>query len=379
MTSPMAEAATATSPWETPSTTATCMPISRRACGGLAHTRRLRGGHAGPLAPGRRARGGDAHARGRADPRRRAGADADLRADVGQDGRREDRGARPHAGLPVLRRRGRGAPAVAAAPRHGARRRAPAPTTSRTSRREARRSAAAASSTCSSPGPTCSSCRRTAPRRRWRPPAPRGRVPGRRAGAGALRLPRQGYPAFTAAGKPALFLVNGQPPAAGAPSPDPCPPGAPVRTYRAAYVQTNAPVNRAGWHDAQARMIVLEKDVEAALDGTRSAGAAVHPRAIRRDASCSTRRTSSGGARGGRLPDLHAHRRHRPAHPPREVRRHLPRTAGRTASTTRTGPSRWRRWWRASRRPTRSAEALAAGVRSGEPGARAAARRATRA
>ena len=43
-----------------------------------------------------------------------------------------------------------------------------------------------------------------------------------------------------------------------------------MRTYRAAYVQTNAPVNRAGWHDAQARMIVLEKDVEATLDGTRA-------------------------------------------------------------------------------------------------------------
>ncbi|WP_437870615.1 copper oxidase [Sorangium sp. So ce363] len=83
-------------------------------------------------------------------------------------------------------------------------------------------------------------------------------------------FPVKGYPAFTAGGKPALFLVNGQPPAAGAPFADPCPPGAPVRTYRAAYVQTNAPVNRAGWHDAQARMIVLEKDVEATLDGTRA-------------------------------------------------------------------------------------------------------------
>ncbi|WP_437594947.1 copper oxidase [Sorangium sp. So ce1000] len=83
-------------------------------------------------------------------------------------------------------------------------------------------------------------------------------------------FPVKGYPAFTAEGAPALFLVNGQPPAAGAPFADPCPPGAPVRTYRTAYVQTNAPVNRAGWHDAQARMIVLEDDVEATLDGTKA-------------------------------------------------------------------------------------------------------------
>nr|AYM54206.1 multicopper oxidase [Sorangium cellulosum] len=82
-------------------------------------------------------------------------------------------------------------------------------------------------------------------------------------------FPAKGYPAFTSAGDPALFLVNGQPPAPGAPYADPCPPGAPVRTYRAVYVQVDATVSRAGWHDPQARTIVLEGDYEATLDGTR--------------------------------------------------------------------------------------------------------------
>lgn len=79
----------------------------------------------------------------------------------------------------------------------------------------------------------------------------------------------RGYPAFTSDGAPALFLVNGQPPAPGAPYADPCPPGAPVRTYRAAYVQLDGTVNGAGWHDPQMRTMVLEADVQATLDGTR--------------------------------------------------------------------------------------------------------------
>ncbi|WP_437680053.1 copper oxidase [Sorangium sp. So ce131] len=82
-------------------------------------------------------------------------------------------------------------------------------------------------------------------------------------------FPAKGYPSFTAEGERALFLVNGQPPVAGAPYADPCPPDAPVRTYRAAYVQVDAPVNGAGWHNPQARAIVLERDVEATLAGTR--------------------------------------------------------------------------------------------------------------
>lgn len=97
-----------------------------------------------------------------------------------------------------------------------------------------------------------------------------GKFPGAVRVTTRYGFPASGYPSFTPEGTPALFLVNGQPPAPGAPFADPCPPGAPVRTYRAAYVQIDAQVNRAGWHDAQARMIVLEDDVAATLDGTRA-------------------------------------------------------------------------------------------------------------
>ncbi|XXY23657.1 copper oxidase [Sorangium sp. So ce216] len=96
-----------------------------------------------------------------------------------------------------------------------------------------------------------------------------GAFPGAVPATTRYGFPAKGYPAFTPEGDPALFLVNGQPPAPGAPYADPCPPGAPVRTYRAAYVQIDATVNRAGWHDPQARTIVLEGDYEATLDGTR--------------------------------------------------------------------------------------------------------------
>ncbi|WP_437309468.1 copper oxidase [Sorangium sp. So ce388] len=96
-----------------------------------------------------------------------------------------------------------------------------------------------------------------------------GAFPGAVPVAPRYGFPVKGYPAFTPGGDPAIFLVNGQPPAPGAPYADPCPPGAPVRTYRAAYVQVDAPVSRAGWHDPQARAVVLEGDYEATLDGTR--------------------------------------------------------------------------------------------------------------
>ncbi|XXX80101.1 copper oxidase [Sorangium sp. So ce134] len=96
-----------------------------------------------------------------------------------------------------------------------------------------------------------------------------GWFPGAVSTTARYGFPVKGYPAFTPGGAPALFLVNGQPPAAGAPYADPCPPGAPVRTYRAAYVQIDATVNRAGWHDPQARTIVLEQDYAATIEGTR--------------------------------------------------------------------------------------------------------------
>jgi hypothetical protein len=81
--------------------------------------------------------------------------------------------------------------------------------------------------------------------------------------------PAVGYPSFTAKGVPGLFLVNGQPPKPGAPYADPCLPGAPPRPYRAAYIQFDMTVNRAGWHDRQARIATLEADALATLGGTR--------------------------------------------------------------------------------------------------------------
>jgi len=81
--------------------------------------------------------------------------------------------------------------------------------------------------------------------------------------------PAAAYPAYTPEGRRGLFLVNGQPPKPGAPYADPCPPGAPHRLYKASYIQMDLVMNRAGWHDSQARMIVLDGDVEATLAGTR--------------------------------------------------------------------------------------------------------------
>jgi hypothetical protein len=83
--------------------------------------------------------------------------------------------------------------------------------------------------------------------------------------------PAAGYPSFTATGAPGLFLVNGQPPKPGAPYADPCHPAAPVRSYRAAYIQFDMTVNRAGWHDRQARIATLEADALATLGGARKA------------------------------------------------------------------------------------------------------------
>jgi hypothetical protein len=81
--------------------------------------------------------------------------------------------------------------------------------------------------------------------------------------------PAKGYTSFTAAGLPGLFLVNGQPPQAGAPLADPCMPGSPNRPYRAAYIQFDMTVNRSGWHDRQARITTLEQDALPTLSGSR--------------------------------------------------------------------------------------------------------------
>ena len=81
--------------------------------------------------------------------------------------------------------------------------------------------------------------------------------------------PAKGYPSFRPDGSPDFFLVNGQARAKGAPYAEPCLPDSPKRPYRAAYIQFDMTVNRAGWHDRQARIAVLEQDVKTTLNGDR--------------------------------------------------------------------------------------------------------------
>lgn len=93
-----------------------------------------------------------------------------------------------------------------------------------------------------------------------------------------------GYPTLTPDGSKARFFVNGAPPKPGAPFADPC--GAPdavgksvddiftdekmssdpalagFRGYEVSAIGLDLVVNRAGWHDPQARINVLTKDAE---------------------------------------------------------------------------------------------------------------------
>ncbi|WP_223762015.1 copper oxidase [Corallococcus sp. AS-1-6] len=79
-----------------------------------------------------------------------------------------------------------------------------------------------------------------------------------------------GYPSYTPLGGSGTFTVNGRKPVAGAPFADPCPENVGVRNYRAAYLQIDLQrINRAGWHDPQARLMVLNEDVPATQDGLR--------------------------------------------------------------------------------------------------------------
>ena len=83
------------------------------------------------------------------------------------------------------------------------------------------------------------------------------------------------YPTFTPSGAPSKFIVNGLPPVAGAPYADPCRKdnmASPTRTieYRAAYIQFEMIVNRAKWHDRQARILTLEDDALPTRDGARA-------------------------------------------------------------------------------------------------------------
>ncbi|MET0624484.1 MAG: copper oxidase [Pyrinomonadaceae bacterium] len=78
------------------------------------------------------------------------------------------------------------------------------------------------------------------------------------------------YATFTPEGAASKFFVNGRPRQPGAPFADPCPvPEARPRTYGAAYIQFDMPVNRAKWHDRQARILTLENDALATIGGTR--------------------------------------------------------------------------------------------------------------
>ena len=103
-----------------------------------------------------------------------------------------------------------------------------------------------------------------------------------------FELNLEGYPSCDSAGHcyattpghpdSLLFAVNGHAPKPGAPFADPCPATSDTqdfgvdplrklveRTYRASYIQFDMPVNRSGWHDPQARIIVLDQDVEDTL------------------------------------------------------------------------------------------------------------------
>jgi hypothetical protein len=88
-----------------------------------------------------------------------------------------------------------------------------------------------------------------------------GRFAGAQPFVTQYEWPAKAYPAFTAEGQAARFLVNGQPETTGAPYAEPCKPGVFNRNYRAVNIQFDMVVNRAGWHDRQARISLLELDL----------------------------------------------------------------------------------------------------------------------
>ncbi|HLL73526.1 MAG TPA: hypothetical protein VK363_18945 [Pyrinomonadaceae bacterium] len=108
-----------------------------------------------------------------------------------------------------------------------------------------------------------------------------GILPGGAPATTPVGWPGAAYPSYTATGVAGKFFVNGRAPKPGAPFADPCPTNftdgagsvraVPQRNYRAAYIEFDMTVNRAGWHDRQARIMVLEQDVANTLNGTRPA------------------------------------------------------------------------------------------------------------
>lgn len=72
------------------------------------------------------------------------------------------------------------------------------------------------------------------------------------------------------------FVANGLPPQPGAPYADPCvridgtPDAGSSRLFKAADIEIDAILNKAGWHFPQQRLTALWEDVSATLDGTRA-------------------------------------------------------------------------------------------------------------
>jgi hypothetical protein len=81
----------------------------------------------------------------------------------------------------------------------------------------------------------------------------------------AFHATANGHATMTPEGDVALFKVNGLPPQPGAPFADPCPPAlmTGLREYDVSAIQLDLVVNSHGWHDPQARINVLDKDVPA--------------------------------------------------------------------------------------------------------------------
>jgi hypothetical protein len=86
---------------------------------------------------------------------------------------------------------------------------------------------------------------------------------------------QRAHPTFTPEGVTAKFITNGLPAIAGAPYADPCitdkgePTGRPLN-YKAADIQLDVTINKAGWHFFQQRITSLWGDVADTLNGTRA-------------------------------------------------------------------------------------------------------------
>lgn len=85
---------------------------------------------------------------------------------------------------------------------------------------------------------------------------------------------KRSHESFKPSGEPGSFTTNGLPPAPGAPYADPCvsdsgqPTGNP-RIYKAAAIQLDIKLNKAGWHFPQSRILTLWDDVGPTLEGKR--------------------------------------------------------------------------------------------------------------